>query len=130
MKELLAIDYYDCPMCGQACRTEEETRGYNTPLYVQGACQVFLCHTPLATDPLHYYSHIVEKSKPDVIAYQEFSVDIGRRYILFANNYKQEKTLIRNQRNENALELPFIIFPDFPDLTSLKSKVRLSMVFS
>ena len=121
--------YTDCPICGHACRTEE-SRGMNTPLAVQGPCQVFLCHTPLATEPLHYYNHIVDKAAGDFIAYQEFSIDIGDKYVLFAINYKRVKTLIRNQKNDKPLELDFILYPDFPKLTSLSKKIRTAMVFS
>lgn len=127
--ELLALDYLDCPICGQACR-HEEVRGYDTPLRVQGTCQTFLCYNPLATDPLHYYNHVVLDSAPTLVAYQEFSLNLGRKYVLFANNYKQNKTQIRNQRNEVPLELAFVVVPDFPSLESLKSKIRMAMVFS
>jgi hypothetical protein len=127
--QLLTSDYLNCPICGQLCR-HEEIRGYDTPLRVQGTCQTFLCYNPLANDPLHYYNHIVLNSDPLLLAYQEFSLNLGHKYVLFGINYNKNISLIKNQRNEAPLELGFVIVPDFPDLDSLKSKTRTAIVFS
>lgn len=127
--ELPCDQYINCPICGKTCEVDEVS-GYKTPIRVQGPCQIFLCHNPLVTDPLHYYSHIVDKSEPERLAYQEFSLDLGTKSILFAINFQQQKSLIKNAKDITPLELDFIISPDFPKLESLKKKVRTSITFS
>lgn len=130
MKVVLCSDhFYNCPICGMQCRVEEE-RGFNYVLRMQGSFQQFLCINPLAADPLHYYSHMVDKSEPNTIIYQEFSLDLGNRSILFANNYVLQKTMIKNSHDSKPLELSLIIPPDFPYLTSLRKKVRTAITFS
>jgi len=120
--------YYNCPICGNVCEFKTET-GYNRVLHMQGPCQVFLCYHPLVTDPLHYYSHIVQRSDLNVIAYQEFSLDLGNKHIMFANNFESQKAIIKSAHDSNPLEVPFIVEPDFPYLTSLKKRVRTIMTF-
>lgn len=121
--------FFNCPICGNECQVKTET-GYNRTLHVQGPCQIFLCYNPLVSDPLHYYSHIVDKSDPNKISYQEFSLDLGNKSVMFANNYSFQKTIIKNSYDSKPLELSFIIEPDFPYLTSLKKKVRTAITFS
>lgn len=96
----------------------------------QGMCQQFICINPLTNNPLHYYNHIVDKSEPNRIAYQEFSVDIGSKYIMFAIDLVHQKSLIKNSINADALELDFVIPVDFPNLNSLKKKIRTAITFS
>ena len=121
--------YVNCPICGKTCDIDE-MQGYNTVLRVQGTCHVFNCYNPLATNPLHYYSHIVEKDKPEFIAYQEFSIDLGTQSVLFGINHIQQKSNIKTSKNMEPLELDFIIVPDFPSLEHLKKKIRTAIVFS
>jgi len=126
---LVPDHYYNCPICGQAC-LEEKIDGWRTVLKTQGACQQFICINPLANNPLHYYDHLVDEATPNRIAYQEFSIDIGSKYIMFALDLVHQKTLIKNSVNADALELDFIIVPDFPTLGSLKKKIRTAITFS
>ena len=129
-KVVLCSDhFYNCPICGMQCRVEDE-RDFNFVLRMQGSFQQFLCINPLAEDPLHYYSHMVDKAAPNTIIYQEFSLDLGSKSILIANNYITQTTAIKNSRESKPLELSFIISPDFPYLTSLKKKVRTAITFS
>lgn len=129
-KVVLATDhFYNCPICGQKCREEEE-RGHNTVLRSAKKVQIFLCYNPLVTDPLHYYSHLVDKSAPNSIAYQEFSVNLGSKHIVFANDFQRQKAIIKNSSDSQPLELDFVIVPDFPFLVSLKKKVRTAITFS
>lgn len=121
--------FFNCPICGNKCSVSEES-GYNRQLNMQGPRQVFSCYNPLVNDPLHYYSHVVEKSDPNKIAYQEFSLDLGSKNIMFANNYVVQRTSITNTHEAKPLELKFIIEPDFPYLDSLKKKIRTVITFS
>ena len=129
-KVVLCSDhFYNCPICGKQCKVEE-SRDFNFVLRMQGPFQQFLCINPLAEDPLHYYSHMVDKSEPNRIIYQEFSLDLGSKSVLVANNYLTQTTAIKNNRESSPLKLSFILDPDFPYLTSLKKKVRTSITFS
>ena len=121
--------YIDCPICKQTCKSEQGN-GRDTPLNMQGPCQVFLCHTPLANAPLHYYSHIVDPAEPNVLAYQEFSIDLGGKYVLFANDFTKNMSVIRHHRHDKPLEFNFLLEPDFPTLSLLAKKIRTVVVFS
>ena len=129
-KVVLCSDhFYNCPICGTKCRVEKE----NVHNYVQqmhGSFQQFLCFHPLASDPHHYYSHMVSTASKNIIAYQEFSLDLGSKSILFAINYVAQTTLIKQSYDSKFLELSFVIEPDFTNLTSLKKKVRTAITFS
>lgn len=131
MREVVLVPdhFYNCPVCGKKCAVEEE-KHFGMPVRLQGPCQVFLCYNPLPNDPLHYYSHVVEKSVPTRIAFQEFSINLGNKSILVLNNFTTQKTSIKNSRDSSPLELNFIIEPDFPYLISLKKKIRTAITFS
>lgn len=134
MEKLILVPdhFYNCPICGSPCDVTDPSSGFfymNLP-YVKNPCHVFYCYNPLVTDPLHYYSYIVEKDKPDIIAYQEFSLDLGAKSILFAINYLQQKSIVKNARDVQPLELDFVIAPDFPKLEHLKRKIKTAIVFS
>lgn len=126
---LVPDHFYKCPICGEQCQVEEES-GYNRILRKQGSFQHFICFHPLVTDPLHYYSHMVDSSVPNEIQYQEFSLDLGHKSVMFANCYAYRQTSITNSYDSKPLELSFIITPDFPDLASLKKKVLTAITFS
>lgn len=129
MIELLADNYKHCPICKKECRVEAY-EGYHYGYYAALQVQVFLCFNPLADDPLHYYNHIVASDDTLKIARQEFSLNLGNRYVIFINNYKEQTSSIKFHKNDNATLLPVMLMPDFPKLTSLKSKVRTIIVFS
>ena len=120
--------YFNCPICGQVCR-EETQDGWNSSIRVSGKVTNFLCYNPLAQDPLHYYSHIVNNSEPNKIAYQEFSVDLGKRSVIFAINCNSQVSIIKDNSDAEPLELNFVIVPDFPSLYSLKKKIRTAITF-
>lgn len=117
---LVPDHFYNCPICGAPCIEDAK----------QALFQVFLCNNPLVNHPLHYYTHIVEKSTPHRIARQEFSLDLGPYIVLYASLFKSQKTVIKSQKDVKPLMLDFIISPDFPDLNGLKKKVRTSITFS
>lgn len=121
--------YLDCPICGKTCEVDE-VPGWKTLARVNGRCQVYNCYNPLATNPLHYYSHTVDKDNPEFIIYQEFSLDLGTKSILFGSDFHRQKSTIKSVRDVEALELDFIIVPDFPNLESLKKKVRTAITFA
>jgi hypothetical protein len=128
---LVPDHFYNCPICGQKCHEAEEKHGvWQGALRLQGPCQVFLCYNPLPNDPLHYYCHLVEKSAPTRVAYQEFSLNLGNKHILVLNNFLTQKTSIKNSKDATPLELNFIIEPDFPYFNSLKKKIRTAITFS
>jgi len=118
-----------CPICGSICEVDEIS-GYQAAVPVQGQCQIFMCYNPLVTDPLHYYTHTVEKHDQNKLIYREFSLDLGPRTVLFGTDFVNNKSLIKNSKETVPLELDFTIAPDFPTLSSLKSKVRTALVFS
>ena len=120
--------FNNCPICGQVCSIEEVDG--SRIFQRQGMCQQFLCINPLAENPLHYYLHLVENSEPSRIAFQEFSVDLGKKYILLAFDLVLQKTLIRDSKHGQPLALDFVIVPDFPALESFKKKIRTVLVFS
>jgi len=121
--------YDSCPICGGNFRIDTHKYNRFTPV-VQGPCQVFLCFNPLANDPLHYYSHTVEKSLPDRIVYQEFSMDLGNKSVLVINNFDAQKTGIKSSKDAQPLELEFLIIPDFSNMELLKNKIRTAITFS
>jgi hypothetical protein len=131
MKEiiLLSKQYKVCPICAQILR-KEEGRGYTYDFHSAQNVKVALCFNPLASDPLHSYCHIIDTSAPDKIAYQEFALDLGNKYVLFANNYQAQTSSIKNNKHGTPFPLPFIVMPNFSDLTSLKNKIRTVLVFS
>jgi hypothetical protein len=126
---LCSDHYYNCPICGMQCGIEKKNQ-YNHVLRMQGSFQQFLCMNPLAQDPLHYYSHMVDPAEPNIVIYQEFSLDLGSKSVLFANNYNTQLSIIKSSYDTKPLELSFIIAPDFPHLTSLRKKVRTAITFS
>ncbi len=129
-KVVLCSDhFFNCPICGAKCEVEEE-KPHNYVQRMQGSFQQFICLSPLASDPHHYYSHMVSRVDQNVIAYQEFSLDLGPKSVLFAANYMAQTTLIKQSHDSKSLELSFVIEPDFPNLTSLKKKVRTAITFS
>jgi len=73
---------------------------------------------------------MVSTVSKNIIAYQEFSLDLGSKSILFAINYVAQTTLIKQSYDSKFLELSFVIEPDFTNLTSLKKKVRTAITFS
>jgi len=97
---------------------------------VQDVCQVFMCLSPLADNPLHYYSHVVMTTDPKWIISQEFSVDIGSRYVLFSNDYLNDKSTVKSNREAQPLDIPVLLIPDFPSLEGLVKKIKLSITFS
>ena len=121
--------FFNCPVCGSKCKIEEE-QPHNYVQRMHGSFQQFICFNPLAADPHHYYSHMVSKMEQNVLAYKEFSMDLGSKGVLFAINFIAQTTLIKKSHDSKFLELPFVIEPDFPNLTSLKKKVRMAITFS
>lgn len=120
-----------CPICQQDLQESDSSPLYSMPASASGSTyQLFLCLTPLASDPLHYYSHIVKNSDPFSIVFQEFAVDLGSRYVLFSNNYYEGKSLIKSTKDIEALEVPIVLVPDFPNLEGLKKKIKMSLTFS
>lgn len=114
----------NCPICGQKLEVtvEQVTAG------LQGPCQEFLCYHPLANDPLHYYSHKVWNGRKRIV-YQEFEVNMGNRPIIFVNNFENQTSCVRIDKDKKPLEIPLILRPDFPTLEGLKNKIRMAIVF-
>jgi hypothetical protein len=131
MKEIIISSdkYKNCPICNHEFKIEKG-RGYIYDFHAASEVQVFLCLNPLVSDPLHSYTHIVDVDVPNQIAYQEFALDLGNKYVLFANNYKLQTSAIKNNKHGDPLLFPFIIMPDFPNLNSLKNRVKTVIVFS
>lgn len=118
-----------CPVCnGKTYSGTEQT--YHRRHYNQKVCQVFLCYNPLASNPFHYYAGTVLESDPEHLVVEEFSVDLGSKPIIFTNHYQEGKCFIRLDKDKEALELPILMVPDFPELTSLKKKIRTAITFS
>src|SRR5581483_8360840 len=105
-----------CPICKNELAQDKLHQKFGK----QDACQVFICFSPLADDPLHYYSHTIKDDGSDWIIFQEFSVDIGSRYVLFNNDYETDKSSIRSAIGQEALDIPVLLIPDFPSLDNLK----------
>ena len=131
MKEIkLSPEQYKvCPICCHEFK-KETGRGYNYDFHAANNVEVFLCLNPIASDPLHSYSHIIDTNNPDQIAYQEFAVDLGNKYVLFANNYQLQTSFIKNNKHSDPLLFPVILMPDFPSLAALKNKIKTVIVFS
>ena len=116
----------DCPICGRELEEgiEHVTAALQTP------CQEFSCYHPLVNDPLHYYSHKVWRGGRKRIVYQEFEVNMGNRPIIFVNNFENQTSHVRIDKDKKPLEIPLILRPDFPTLEGLKSKIRMALVFT
>lgn len=119
-----------CPICRKELKQEEIN-----PLFAQaypGSTRpglIFICCSPLANDPLHYYVHTVKRDDPGLINFQEFTIDLGSKYVIFRNDYEGEKSAVKSNKDIAALMVPFLV-PDFPKLESLKKKIKLSIAFS
>lgn len=87
------------------------------------------CIKPSVNDPLHYYTCIASENIEPILV-EEFTIDLGDRYVMIINNYEKHKTIIKTSQNTSPLELNFLIQPDFPKLISTKKKISLSLVFS
>ena len=108
-----------CPICG------EELVGS-----LQGSCQAFSCYTPLADQPLHYYSHTVAPYAANRIDSQEFSVKLKNKWIIFSNNYLTELSTIKfSTYTHQDMATSFLLVPDFPNLENLKNKIRMTLTF-
>jgi hypothetical protein len=115
-----------CPICkGVLVNDNGSVHGGST-----FSLEKFSCYNPLASDPLHYYHHQVNPVDPDTLAYQEFSVNLGHRYIIFSNHYSLHTSFIKTARGAEPLMIPVLLIPDFPSLEKLKNKIKISMVFS
>ena len=112
------------------CRVEDSVKDFNVLLNKNCATQQFFCLNPLAKDPLHYYSHIVDKSEPNRIAAHEIRIDLENKYVVLVNNYQIQRTYIRTDSNKAPLAVPVLLVPDFPDLVSLKKKIRTALTFT
>jgi len=123
-----------CPICQQPLTKTEINRLYSInhlqPSPPFAAADIFICCSPLASDPLHYYNHTVKKDESDWIIFQEFSVDLGSKYVLFRNDYTVDRSFIESDKEIAVLEIPVLLIPDFPKLESLKKKIRTSITFS
>lgn len=118
-----------CPICGGELRQEQSNPLYQ--LQMRDSGQIFLCFSPLFNDPLHYYSHTVATDNSDWIISQEFSINIGSRYVMFYNDYQLDQSSIRSDaRSAETLQIPILVIPDFPNLENLKRKIKLSITFS
>jgi hypothetical protein len=118
-----------CPIC-QGTLHQEVGNHLHVPRGMHNTCRVFICYSPLANLPLHYYSHVVSTADSNEIIFQEFSVDLDNRWIIFSNYYVLETSSIKFSKDGDPLIISVILFPDFPKLESLKSKIRLSITFS
>jgi hypothetical protein len=87
------------------------------------------CFHPCTLDPLHYYSYYADARDNSIILIEEMSVNIGARSVLFSNHYFRNKSYIWTSQDSDKIELPFIISPDYPKLTRLISKVKVSIIF-
>lgn len=130
---LVPDHFYNCPICGQPCDISEPDSYLGSQIngaQLQWPCQLFICLNPLAIASLHYYAHFVEKSAPHRIAFQEFSLSIGNRVYLFANNLKYQESIVKCDSDSKPLFFNFVIEPDFPDLSLLSKKVKTYITFS
>lgn len=134
MNELVLVPdhFFNCPICGQACEMINYPNGffYMYQTYLQKACQVFICLNLLANCPLHYYAHIVDSSVPERIAFQEFSLRLSNKDILFGNLLNSQKSIIKSYEDKGPFFFDFCIEPDFPNLTLLAKKVKTYITFS
>ena len=118
----------NCPICYKELRSTNINPIYGG--HPRSQPVIFICCSPLAGDPLHYYTHTVNVDAPGWIDTQEFSIDLGNKYVLFYNNYTIPVSSIRSGKNLDALVIPMVLVPDFPKLESLRKKIRLSITFS
>lgn len=132
-RNVMKIHHTDhCPICRQTLKRDDVNPLYGNSSSSATSSQfnIFICCSPLADDPLHYYTHTVETEEPSWIVSQEFSVDLGARYVLFSNHYKVDKSYVKSGKEISPLEIPALLVPDFPNLESLKKKIRMTIVFS
>lgn len=122
------IDLNICPICGSSkellTRNSSHVYGLNFRDFNE-----IICHNAMADNPLHYYHHIIDPIDKS-IAFLEFSLDLGHKHILVANNLRTQVTLIKNKKGDQPLELKFLITPDFPDCKVLKNKIQTYTIFS
>jgi hypothetical protein len=126
--DLSVNKYSKCPICSKIF-VVEETEGWRIKIHGIAEARVFLCLNPLASDPLHYYTHIVDTSSPNQMAIQEFSLDLGNKSVLFSNDYVKKNSQIKFHKDGTPLVFPALLVPDFPKLVSLKNKVRTIITF-
>lgn len=129
VQRVASNSYSCCPICSNKFVTEEGP-GWKLKMHHMNFARVFLCFNPLASDPWHCYTHVVDTSDPDFIAFQEFEVDLGSKSVLFSNDYQKQKSQIKNNIKAVPLIFPAMLMPDYPKLESLKSKIRTIITFS
>jgi hypothetical protein len=115
-----------CPICqGVLCFDNDGRLSNPSP-----TGEKLYCYNPLASEPLHYYHQQVSPIDPDTLSYQEFTVNLGHRYVIFANHYTLNTSFVKSARGADALIIPVLLMPDFPSLENLKNKIKMAMVFS
>jgi hypothetical protein len=122
MKHEQAKVQHICPICHQECDLKD--------IHTNGRPGVnnFLCYAPLANEPLHYYSYSVVVPQ-NIATTEEFSLDLGNKAVIFAIDFQKKTTAIKSKYLTLPLSFDFIIVPDFPNLISLKKKVRTLITF-
>lgn len=122
-----------CPICGKETHNDPKASTMSSLRhrhYKQQPCQVFLCYNPLAGNPFHYYACTVLNSDLAHVVVEEFSVDLGSKPVIFTNDYLEGKCRIRVDKDKDPLEVAILMAPDFPELISLKKKIRTAITFS
>ena len=123
-----------CPICNNELIIEEDlffkVKGRATSFTTNNKKVFFArCFHPCTLDPLHYYSSCVYPNKLSEILVEEMSLNLGSRSVLFSNQYLTGKSYIWSKKDSEQIELPFIIVPDYPKLTKLINRVKLSITF-
>ena len=123
-----------CPICNNDLIIEEDyffkIKGRST-MFLTNNKKVFFarCFHPCTLDPLHYYSSCIYPYNLSELLVEEMSLNLGNRSVLFANHYFREKSYVWSKKDSEQIELPFIIVPDYPQLTKLINRVKLSITF-
>lgn len=126
------MNYNSCPICYENLIKESTSsisriNFHNTrDKYVSN-----FCVAATKSDPLHYYNQVSFEDNVNKIIFQEFSINLGSKYILYANyiDMNNSKSYIKRNIDDKEFELPIQILPDFPDLVLFKKRIITTITF-
>ena len=120
-------DVLHCPICGNKFRTNHHARKLLHPVGKTAAYAERIC----SSGHNHVITMWVDKTTKQV---DMIKLSLNPKYSRFLEmdfvNRKCRITCITKDGEHEDIDIPKMIIPDFPDLTKLKEKVNLYVVFS
>lgn len=120
-------DVLNCPICGNKMRTNHHTNKHLYPISKTADYAERIC----SSGHNHVITLWVDKATKTV---DMIKLSLNPKYSRFLEvdfvNQKCRITCNKKDGEQEHIDIPKMIVPDFPDLTKLKEKVSLYVVFS